>query len=155
MFDSWVWQIPWRRHRLLTPVFLCCPDDLDGKESACNAGDLGSIPGFDPGGGHSNPLQYSCLENPHGQRCLADYSPWGHKESGTIENEQLSTAHSSREEEPQRERKTVFVQHSFLQDCLKRPPQPVIGMLGSPNLVGLFLSTFLKSLLGLGPRDSH
>ena len=35
----------------------------------------------DPGGGHSNPLQYSCLQNPHGQRSLARYSPWGHKES--------------------------------------------------------------------------
>ena len=40
------------------------------KESMCNAGDLGSIPGLgrSPGGGHGNPLQYSCLENPHGQR---------------------------------------------------------------------------------------
>ena len=39
---------------------------LSGKESACNAGDLGSVPGWgkSPGGGHSNPLQYSCLENP-------------------------------------------------------------------------------------------
>ena len=37
-----------------------------GKESACNAGDLGSVPrwGRSPGGGHGNPLQYSCLENP-------------------------------------------------------------------------------------------
>ena len=37
-----------------------------GKESACNAGDLGSIPelGRSPGGGHGHPLQYSCLENP-------------------------------------------------------------------------------------------
>ena len=34
-----------------------------------------------PGGGHGNPLQYSCLENPHGQRSLAGYSPWGRKES--------------------------------------------------------------------------
>ena len=36
-----------------------------GKEPACNAGDLGSIPGYgqSPGGGNSNPLQYSCLEN--------------------------------------------------------------------------------------------
>ena len=33
----------------------------------------------------SNPLQYSCLENPHGQRCLAGYSPWGYKESVTTE----------------------------------------------------------------------
>ena len=37
-----------------------------GKESACNAGDLGSIPGLGrfPGEGNGNPLQYSCLENP-------------------------------------------------------------------------------------------
>ena len=36
------------------------------KESACDAGDLSSIPGLgrSPGGGHDNPLQYSCLENP-------------------------------------------------------------------------------------------
>ena len=33
-----------------------------------------------PGGGHGNPLLYSCLENPHGQRSLVGYSPWGHKE---------------------------------------------------------------------------
>ena len=53
-----------------------------GKESACNAGDLGSIPGLEtpPGGAHGNPLQYSCLENPHGQKCLVGYSPWGCKE---------------------------------------------------------------------------
>ena len=37
----------------------------DGKESGCNAGDLGLIPGLgrSPVGGHGNPLQYSCLEN--------------------------------------------------------------------------------------------
>ena len=57
------------------------------KKSVCNAGDLGSIPGLGrlPGGGHGNPLQYSCLENPHGQRSLAGYSPWGHKELDTTE----------------------------------------------------------------------
>ena len=51
-------------------------------ESACKAGDLGLIPGLgrSPGGGHGNPLQYACLENPHGQG-LAGYSPWGCKES--------------------------------------------------------------------------
>ena len=37
------------------------------------------------GEGHGNPLQYSCLENPHGQRSLAGYSPWGCKESDTTE----------------------------------------------------------------------
>ena len=41
------------------------PGVSDGKESACSAGDLGSIPGSgsSPGGGHGNSLQYSCLEN--------------------------------------------------------------------------------------------
>ena len=51
-----------------------------GKEPACNTGDpgdIGSIPGLgrSPGGGHSSPLLYSCMDNPHGQRSLADYSP--------------------------------------------------------------------------------
>ena len=42
------------------------PGGSDGKESACNVGDLGSIPGLgrSPGGGHGNPFQYSCLGNP-------------------------------------------------------------------------------------------
>ena len=46
------------------------------------AGDLGLIPGLDrsPGGRHRNAFQYSCLENPHGQRSLAGYSPWSRKE---------------------------------------------------------------------------
>ena len=67
------------------------PGGSDSKESACNMGELGSIPGLGryPGKGHSNPLQYSCLENPHGQRSLAGYSPWGHKESDRTER--LST----------------------------------------------------------------
>ena len=41
------------------------PGGLDDKESACNAGDLGPIPGSgrSPGEGNGNPLQYSCLEN--------------------------------------------------------------------------------------------
>jgi len=50
------------------------------KSLPANAGDvrdMGSIPalGRFPGGGHGNPLQYFCLENPHGQRSLAGYSP--------------------------------------------------------------------------------
>ena len=69
------------------------PSGSDGKESACNLGDLGLIPGLgrSPGGGRGNPLQYSCLENPPGQRSLVGYSPWGGEESDTPE--QLSTAH--------------------------------------------------------------
>ena len=45
------------------------PDHSEGKESACNEGDLGSTPGSGryPGEGNGNPLQYSCLENPMGR----------------------------------------------------------------------------------------
>ena len=45
------------------------PGGSDGKESISYAGDLGSVPGLgrSPGGGHGNPLQYSCLDNPHRQ----------------------------------------------------------------------------------------
>ena len=52
-----------------------------GKESTCNVGDLGLIPGLGrtPGGGRGNPRQYPCLENPHGQRSLASCSPWGRR----------------------------------------------------------------------------
>ena len=74
------------------------PGGSDDKESACNGGDLDLIPGLGRsshleyilGGGRGNPLQYSCLENPYGQRSLAGYSPWVSKESYTTE--QLSTA---------------------------------------------------------------
>ena len=62
------------------------------KNSPVNAGDAGWIPGLgrSPGGGHGNPLQYFCLENPHGQRSLAGYSSQGRKEADATE--QLSTA---------------------------------------------------------------
>ena len=60
----------------------------DSKESACNVGDLGSIPGLgrSPGEGNGNPLQCSCLENPQGQRSLVAYSPRGLKELDTAEH---------------------------------------------------------------------
>ena len=63
------------------------PGGSEVKASACNAGDLGSIPGSGRslGGGHGNPFQYSCLENLHRQRNLAGYSPWGCTESDTTE----------------------------------------------------------------------
>ena len=56
------------------------------KSLPANAGDVrdaGSIPGLgrSPGGGHGNPFQYPCLENPPGQRSLVGYSPWGHTQS--------------------------------------------------------------------------
>ena len=55
--------------------------------SAGDRRDLCSISGSErpPGGGHGNPLQYSCLENPHGQRSLVGYSLWRLKESDTTE----------------------------------------------------------------------
>ena len=61
------------------------PGGSDGKESTCNAGDLGLIPGLgrSPEGGRGNPVQYPCLENPRGQRSLASYSPRSCKESDT------------------------------------------------------------------------
>ena len=76
------------------------PGGSDSKEPPCNEGDLGSILelGRSPGEGNGNPfpsvfpssvpLQYSCLKDPHGQRSLAGYSPWGHKESDTTERTQ-------------------------------------------------------------------
>ena len=64
-FDSWVGKIHWKRDRLPTPVFLGFPCGSVGKESACNAGDLASIPGLgrSPGKGKGYPLQYSGLKN--------------------------------------------------------------------------------------------
>ena len=76
------WRIPWTvqstgSQRVIFGLF----SSSVSKESACNAGDPGSIPrsGRSPGEGNGNPLQYSWLENPHGQRGLAGYSPWGRK----------------------------------------------------------------------------
>ena len=85
--DSWMGKIPWRRDRLPTPAFIGFPGGSDDKKSSCDAGDLGFIPGLgrSPGGGCGNPLQYSFLENPHRQRSLVGYSPWGRKESDLTE----------------------------------------------------------------------
>ena len=71
------------------------PGGSNGKESAYNVGDLASIPGLgrSQGGGHGNHLQYSCLENCHGQKSLLGCSPWGHKELDTTEP--LSSVHST------------------------------------------------------------
>ena len=55
------------------------------KNPSANTED--SIPGSgkSPGGWHGNPLQYSCLEEPNGQRSLVGYDPWGCKELDTTE----------------------------------------------------------------------
>ena len=64
-FDSWVRKIGWRRDRPPTPAFVGFPCGSAGKESTCNVGDLGLIPGLGryPGEGKGFPLQYSGLEN--------------------------------------------------------------------------------------------
>ena len=64
-FNSQVGKIRWRRDRLRIPEFLGFPCGSAGKESTCNAGGLGSIPGLgrSPGEGKGDPLQYSGLEN--------------------------------------------------------------------------------------------
>ena len=65
------------------------PGGSDGKESTCNVGDLGSIPGLgrSPGRGQGNPLQYSLPGESHGQGSLAGYSKWGRKESDMTKHE--------------------------------------------------------------------
>ena len=59
----------------------CFPGGSEGKTSAYNAGDPGSIPGSgrSAGEGNGNPLQYSCLGKFHRQRNLGGHSPWGCK----------------------------------------------------------------------------
>ena len=66
------------------------PGGSDGKESACNTGDLVSIPGWgrSPGGGHGNPLQYSCLENPMDRKAW-----WGTVYGVAKSRTQLSNFH--------------------------------------------------------------
>ena len=73
-------KIHWRRDRLPTPVFLGFPCGSAGKESACNARDLGLIPGLgrSPGEEKGYSLQYAGLEN-------SMDSSWGHKESDMTE----------------------------------------------------------------------
>ena len=84
LFSMFTFQISSQTDDLfgyVEPYFCCCvyihlcihlyvymgfPGGSDGKEFACNVGDLGSVPGLgrSPGGGHGKPLLYSCLENP-------------------------------------------------------------------------------------------
>ena len=71
----------------LNNIPLGFPGGSDDKESSFYVGDLGLIPGLgrSPKGGHGNPLQDSCLENPHEQRSLVGYSPHDCKELDTTE----------------------------------------------------------------------
>ena len=89
--NSWVGKILWRRDRLPTPVFLGFPGGSDGKnktkQSACYAGDPGSIPVSrrSPGEGKWQLTLVFLPGESHGQRSLVGYSPWGRKESHTTE----------------------------------------------------------------------
>ena len=67
------------------------PGGSDGKESACNAGDPGSIPGSgrSPGEENGNPTPVFFPGKSHGQRSLEGYSPWGCKESDMTEQTTL------------------------------------------------------------------
>ena len=74
------------KKKLSVESFECFPGGAVVKNLPANArdtGDTGSLPesGRSHGEGNGSPLQYFCLENPHGQRILKGYSPWGHKES--------------------------------------------------------------------------
>ena len=62
------------------------PGSSEGKESGCNEGDLGLIPGSGRslGEGNNNPLQDSCLENSMGRGAWQDYTPWGCKDLDMI-----------------------------------------------------------------------
>ena len=73
MQETWArflgWEDPLAKGTAITPVFLGFPGDSKGKESTCNVGDLGSIPGLGRSSGEGNgyPLHYSGLENPMNQ----------------------------------------------------------------------------------------
>ena len=80
--------------------------------SAGDVKDIGWIPksGRDPGGGHANPLQYPCLENPMDRGAWwATYSPWGHRESDTTEV--TDHAHSIRQKK--KKESLEKIQHPF------------------------------------------
>ena len=82
--SAWWWSLGFSKLRLRLPrlkspylaitklALKTFSGGSNGKESACNVGDLGSISGLGrfPGGRHGNPLQYSCLDNPHGRKSL-------------------------------------------------------------------------------------
>ena len=77
-----------QRERQLTYIcFLAPPVVKNLPANVADLKDTGSIPGLgrSSGGEHGNPLQYSCLENPHGQRSLEGYNPQGHTQSDATE----------------------------------------------------------------------
>ena len=117
------------------------------KNPPANAGDTrdsASIPGSGrfPGGGHGNPPQYCCPENPRWQKSLADYNPWGRKESDTTE----ATEHSLRWEIPNLPQESASSQQlqRVARLCLHYPcaPGPWVDI-SSEGLIS-FTSRFLQ-----------
>ena len=103
-----------------------------------------SVPsvGRSPGGERGNPLQYSCLENPHGQKNLAGYIPWGCKELGTTEG--LSTAEH-------RKRLSDLVQvGKELKNLVRRHPVNNGNLVGSP---AVWLMTKCSGCISQGPIE--
>ena len=86
MQETWVrslgWEDPLEKGTASSGAFQMALEVKNLPANARDVRDVGLIPGLgrSPGGGHGNSLQYSCLENPHGQRSLVGYSPWSHKE---------------------------------------------------------------------------
>ena len=76
VFSWWKMTNVFRNPLLAHPAYQC---------RRCKDMDLVPWLGRSPGIGNDNPRQYPCLENPHGQRSLAGYSPWGCKELDTTE----------------------------------------------------------------------
>ena len=117
------------------------PVASDSKEFACNEGDLGLIPGRPLGEGNGNPLQYSCLENPHGQRSLAGYSPWGPKELDTTKYRTLFSLF----------RCISFLnilKESIFVECSELVIYKIIGKGGSKMMVEVAQVTYLEPQKG-------
>ena len=132
-------NVNFEQHQLARPQH---PENCwgsDGKASACNAGDQGSIPGSgrSPGEGTGNPLQYSCLKKFHGQRSLVGYNPWGCKESDITERLYLLNNISPSNNHSNQLLIVLICQHQsrFLQHNLYKLPPFLSNTLWLSNLL--------------------
>ena len=124
------------------------------KNPTDNAGyvrDGGLIPGSgkSPAGGHGNPLQDSCLENPHGQRALEGYSPGGHKESDTTEVTWHTRMQKENQKNKGRQEKEKLLTFPVCLEFLSTSPRQQVFISGaSPHSTSqLFLKTSQTSLI--------
>ena len=108
---------------LAMPCGLKCPGGSDGKEFAFNSGVLGSIPGLgrSPRGQPGNPLQYSCLESPRGQRSLqrvghdreTKHRAHGPRNGATAFRQEACTTESKLHLSPDKDRSPHFSKYQF------------------------------------------